>query len=390
MPWSRTSIGHACLVAFLLLQGIAAAAAPDPALVERLAASPGAASALSSQCSPPPGGADGRDKIAEQAIEQFPDYDAPTRRVTGTIRLWGHGSAKRDFMGDLVRAWIEAFHRRQPDVRFDYRMYGTASAVGALYTGAGDIALLGEEISPAAARAFRRAKGYAPTEIEVATGSVDTNYFDYAHMIFVHADNPVECLSLRQLDAIFGEQHKRGDRNIRDWSQLGLGDDWARHRITPYSWKTDEDFGLFFRERVLENSHRWNPDVREYVHGTHADGSQCDQGQRILDALAEDRYGIAISNVRYARPGVKAVALAWQDGGPWTHATTSSLIDRSYPLVRIIPAIVDQPPGRKLAPAIEEFLRFVLSREGQSLLVEHSDYLPLNRRARDTQIGKLK
>ena len=373
----------------ICLLSVAAGVAAEPAPTRGSAAAAESAEHGRVRCTPTANVADDSGDISRRTVEQFPAY-VPQRKVAGTIRLWGHGSAKRDFMGDLVNSWIEAFHRQQPDVRFDYRMYGTASAVGAVYTDAGDIALLGEEISPAATRAFVRAKGYAPTEIEIANGNIDTNYFDYAHMIFVHADNPVECLSLRELDAIFGAQHKRGDRNIRTWAELGLDGDWTQHRITPYSWKTDEDFGLFFRERVLEDSHRWNADVQEFVHGTHADGSQYDHGQRILDALAQDRYGIAISNVRYARPGVKAVALAWKDGGPWVRATTSSLIDRSYPLVRIIPAIVDLPPGRKLSPAVNEFLRFVLSREGQSLMIERSGYLPLDRRSRDAQLRKFK
>src|SRR5207244_11862170 len=98
----------------------------------------------------------------------------------------------------------DACHGEQPGVKFVYKMYGTASAIGALATGAGNVALLGEEISPDAAVMFKRARGYAPTGIQVATGSLDVNFFDYAHMVFVHRDNPVTKLTIAQLDAIFG------------------------------------------------------------------------------------------------------------------------------------------------------------------------------------------
>lgn len=128
---------------------------------------------------------------AVRFVDALPQY-APADKVSGTITLWGHGSFKHDFMGPLVNRWIVAFHNLQPDVQFVYKMYGTASAIGALYTGAGNLAILGEEISPEAALAFRRAKGYAPTGIPIATGSLDVNFFDYAHMIFVHRDNPIE------------------------------------------------------------------------------------------------------------------------------------------------------------------------------------------------------
>ncbi|WP_182466727.1 PstS family phosphate ABC transporter substrate-binding protein [Sphingomonas gilva] len=293
-------------------------------------------------------------------------------------------------MGGLVKAWIAEFRRHQPDVTFDYRMYGTASAIGALYTGAGDIAILGEEISPAAKRAFERARGYPPTGFEIATGSVDANFYDYAHMIFVHKDNPLRGLSLGQLEAIFGVDGRRGREPVRTWSQLGLTGDWADKAIQPYGWKTDVDFALFFRERVLEGSHRWNPAIVELVHGKHADGRQYDHGQRIIDALARNRHGIAISNVRYAVPDVRALPLAWDDDGPYVHATPATLIAQSYPLTRVIPAYVDLPPGAPLEPAQREFLRFLLSREGQRALVEHSGYLPLGPAVRARELARLR
>ncbi len=322
-------------------------------------------------------------------VAALPAY-VPEARVDGTIRVWGHGSFKRDFMGHLVHAWIDAFRAHQPGVRFDYRMYGTASAVGAVYSGAGDIAILGEEISPAAARAFLRAKGYAHTDIPIATGSVDVNFYDYAHMVFVHESNPIDAMSMAQLDAVFGAEHRRSLRNLRTWGELGLDGAWAAKRIQPYAWKTDVDFALFFRERILGDSHRWNPDTQEFVHATRADGSQYDHGQRILDALAADPHGIAISNVRYARPGVKMLRLSREDGGTAQAPTPAALIAQDYPLVRIIPAIVDRAPGEPLAAPVREFLRFVLSREGQSMLIAHSGYLPLSRDVIEVQKARLR
>jgi phosphate transport system substrate-binding protein len=318
----------------------------------------------------------GAEHAALAFVEELPEY-RPAEKVEGRLRIWGHGSFKRDFMGQLLAHWIAEFGKHQPEVTFENRMYGTASAIGALYSGAGDIAILGEEISPAALRAFRRARGYDPTMVEVATGSLDVNFYDYAHMIFVHRDNPVKGLTLAQLDAIFGEEGRRGGGRIRRWGQLGLGTGWTDAAIRPHGWKTDVDFALFFRERVLEGSHRWNGATREYEHEQRPDGTQYDHGQRIVDALAADRHGIAISNIRYARPEVRALPLAWDGKGPFVEATPQTLIDRRYPLVRIIPAYVDVAPGQRMQPAQREFLRFLLSREGQRILIERSGYLPL-------------
>jgi phosphate transport system substrate-binding protein len=328
------------------------------------------------------------DPVVTAAIAALPDY-APRAQVSGTIRLWGHGSAKRNFMGALMTRWADEFARYQPGVRFENHMYGTASAIGALALDQADIALLGEEISPAAATLFRRAKGYAPTGISVATGSLDVNYFDYAHMIFVRRDNPLTSLTLQQVEAIFGAEHRCTPRNVRRWGDVGLKGGWARKPITPYGWKTQVDFGLFISERALCDSHRWNPAIREYAHIKYPDGSQYDHGQQILDALAKDKYGIAISSTFYHNSDVRPLALAWNAKVPAVLPTKASLIDQTYPLVRIIPAYVDHAPGKPLSPAVSEFLRFILSRQGQTALVAESGYLPVGRKILLRERGKL-
>lgn len=307
----------------------------------------------------------------------------------GKSAYLGHGSFKRDFMGKLLASWVDEFSKHHPNVTFENRMYGTASAIGALYSGAADIAILGEEISPAALRAFRRAKGYDPTAIEVATGSVDVNFYDYAHMIFVHRDNPIKGMTLKQLEAVFGEENRRGGGPVRDWGGLGLKGQWRGRAIQPYGWKTDVDFALFFRERVLEGSHRWNGAMRAYEHAVGADGAQVDHGQRMVDALGDDPNGIAISNIRYRNADVRPLPLAWTPEGPFVEATPQSLIDRSYPLVRLIPAYVDVPPGQAMKPAVREFLLFLLSREGQKILIQHSGYLLLGAEFQRRELGKV-
>ena len=321
-------------------------------------------------------------------VDSLPLY-TPSGKVSGTIRLWGHGSPKHDFMGRLMNAWIAGFARYQPDVKFENHLYGTASAIGALYSGAGDIAILGEEISPAAATAFEREQHYPPTGIQIATGSLDVNFFDYAHMVFVHRDNPLQGLTLAQLDAVFGAEHRRGPRNIRMWGELGLTGEWAGRRIQPYGWQVDVDFALFFREAVLEDSHRWNTDLKEFVHVQRPDGTQYDHGQQILDTLAENPAGIAISNVRFVNPGVRPLPLARNEGQPYYEPTKANLIAQTYPLGRIIPAFIDVPPGQPVDPKVREFLRYLLSREGQQALVSDSDYLPLGAEAIRRQLEKL-
>src|SRR5499426_522134 len=107
-----------------------------------------------------------------QTLKSLPHYQ-PQREVSGVIRIWGHGSPKHDFMGRLMKSWEEGFRKFQPGIQIENRMYGTASAIGALYAGAADMAILGEEIHAPAAAAFERVMHYAALKIEIATGSLD-------------------------------------------------------------------------------------------------------------------------------------------------------------------------------------------------------------------------
>ncbi|MDB6113509.1 MAG: hypothetical protein JWQ62_454, partial [Lacunisphaera sp.] len=120
------------------------------------------------------------------------------------------------------------------------------------------------------------------------------------------------------------------------------------------------------------------------------DGTQYDHGQQILDALAKNPSGIAISNVRYANPAVRPLALARREGEPFYEPTKANLIAQTYPLVRIIPAFIDVAPGQLVDPKVREFLRYLLSREGQQALVHDSDYLPLGADAIGRQLEKLR
>jgi phosphate transport system substrate-binding protein len=325
---------------------------------------------------------------ARRVVASFPGY-VPEQQVSGVIRISGHGSAGNPWMRQLLIAWEKDFQRFQPGVRLEYRMYGTSSAIPALFNGTADVAILGEEIDPVAVRTFERVKHYPPTGVDVFTGSVDIRNIDYAQMFFVHKDNPLAKLSLIELDGIFGEEHRRGGTNIRTWGQLGLTGEWADKPITPYGWRIDDSFGIFLQQYLMEGSHEWNCALHEYSHIYRPDGTIYDHGQQILDNLAKDRYGIAVSNIRYAGPDVKPLAIGVTPTGPFYPVTKQTLIDRTYPLARVIPAVIDRAPGTRVDPKVKEFLRYLLSREGQEVVLRDGRYLPLSPAAARNEARKL-
>src|SRR5579872_854762 len=147
--------------------------------------------------------------------QPLPEY-MPGTKAAGTIRIWGHGAKGHDYIETLVRNWESGFHKYHPDVTFDNKLAGTASAIGALYAGSGDLALLGREIWPSETTAFREVRKYEATEIEVVTGSFNIRNKDFALIVYVNKDNPLAQLSLPQVKNVFG------CGNVRTWGDLGL------------------------------------------------------------------------------------------------------------------------------------------------------------------------
>lgn len=304
----------------------------------------------------------------------------PKERVEGTIRIWGHGSygAHTDFVEGLARAWEDGFREHHPDVRFENRLYGTASAIGALYTGQGDLALMGREIWSPEVAAFEEVRGYPPTGVEVLTGSFDVRNKGYALVVFVHKSNPLRELSLAQLDATFGVERRRGHAPVRTWGDLGLDGDWAARPVTLYGLAIARGFADFFQEAVFDGGQLWNPEVREFADEPGSRGGATDGGQKLLEALAQDPDGIGYSGLLYHHPDVRPLALSVGDGDRAVMPTRASVADRSYPLARAITVFLDRRPGQPVEPRLGEFLRYILSREGQQAVLDHgAGYLPV-------------
>jgi phosphate transport system substrate-binding protein len=325
--------------------------------------------------------------VQGQSVDGLPLYK-PRQKVSGLIRIWGHGNSKDDYIKSLVVAWEKEFRRYQPDVQFENTLLGTASAIGSLYEGAGDIAIMGREIWPEEVAAFKEVLHYPPLGIDILTGSLDIRNKDYALVVFVHRDNPITKLSLAELDSVFGCERRRGEQLAKTWSDLGLKGEWAGKPIHVYGYEISRGFGYYFQQVVFKGGSRWNPDMRELGDLRQPDGSLLDAGQRILNALGNDPYGIAYSSLKYANPNAKPIAVGDEQGN-YFPATRETVFEREYPLTRTITAFVNRDPGQRTDPKIREFLRYVLSKEGQQQVLRDGGYLPLTSAATAAERKKL-
>jgi phosphate transport system substrate-binding protein len=321
----------------------------------------------------------------------LPPYKAQ-QRVAGTIRNFGFG------FGGVLKEWETAFRKVQPAVVFDDKLPTSDAAIPALVTGATDLAPDGGEPIITETLSFYESFGYNLTSITVASGAYDVEGRSNGIVIYVNKANPITKLTMRQLDGIFGAERSgglvgfkwmlaggRGPReNIRTWGQLGLTGEWAGKPIQTYG-HAPSGTSRFFQLKVLHNSDKWNPNYREYVEtGSKMIGDD-DPGQlgglhhMLADELAHDKYGIAWTVAPQARnvTDIKPLALAESDGGPYVIPNKTNFASRTYPLVRSVYFYLNRAPNRQLDPKLREFLRFILSREGQDVVAKDGNYLPL-------------
>ncbi len=319
-----------------------------------------------------------------QSLDTLPLYQ-PQETVSGTIRSWGN-----DYEDRLMQYWAEGFHKYHPNVKFSNNLISTATAIAGLYTNNAELGLMGREIWPVEELAFRRMFKYDPLGITVATGAHDVESKTFPMVIFVNKDNPISKLTLSQVDAIFGCERKRGaPMNIRKWGDLGLKGEWADKPINVYGYEIDSGFAFFFARSALKGSLKWNCDLQVFGNATGPDGKPMQGGARSLAALAADKYGIAYSGIRYRNPDVRPIALAASEAGPYVEPTKENTTNRSYPLIRDISIYINRAPGKSIEPTVKEFLRYVLSREGQQAVIREGDYQPLTAAVIREQLRKL-
>lgn len=300
-------------------------------------------------------------------VQAQPAY-APHQQVKGTVRVWGSAQ-----MQELMGLWAAGFRRYEPGVQFHLQMTGTVSAMGGLYGGAADLALMGREIWPEETLAYTQVVGAAPTGIAAAMGSFDVPTKADALMVFVNRDNPLNEIGFDRLAALFG----CGGRCQPTWADAGVSGDWGKQPVHLYGYSPDEGAAKFFRTVVLRGA-EWNCGLHAYVNRRGSGGARVDAGRQIVDALAADPLGIAIANIHYATPAVKTLALSVESGSPVIAADRPSYAAGKYPLTRRVFIYFHcGPPGAACAAAVQEFLRYVLSPQGQEDVKREGAYSPL-------------
>ena len=286
-----------------------------------------------------------------------------TSGVSGSLNSVGS-----DTMNNMMTLWAETFRKYYASVKVQVEGKGSSTAPPALIAGTSQFGPMSRQMRATEIDQFEAKYKYKPTELK-------TSYDALA--VYVHKDNPIEKLTLAQVEAMFGKARKRGyKQNIATWGQVGLTGDWANRPISIYGRNSASGTYGFFKEHVLKNG-----DFKDTVKEQPGSAS-------VVQGITEDRYAIGYSGIGYRTSGVKAVAIAETDAGPFSNGSYADVQSGKYALSRYLYLYINKAPGRPLDPLVGEFVKLIFSKEGQEAVVKDG-YMPLPAKLAQAELAKV-
>ena len=272
-----------------------------------------------------------------------------------------------DTLNNLMTYWAEGFKKQYPNVNLQVEGKGSTTAPPALIEGTSQLGPMSRDMKGAEIDKFEAKFGYKPTKIRVALDGI---------AVYINKDNPIEKLTFQQIDSVFSSTRKRGGKDAKTWGDLGLTGEWANKPISIYGRNSASGTYGFFKEHALSNGDYKNS-VKEQP------GSSS-----VVQGVAEDKYAIGYSGVGYTTSGVKTIKLAEKEGGEYFGESYENVLSRKYPLSRYLNIYINKSPNKPLDPTGREFLSFVLSREGQEIVVKDGFY-PLTAKVAGEDLAKI-
>ena len=306
--------------------------------------------------------------LAGPAVAQVVKVDAGLEEyksvggVSGTV-----SSVGSDTLNNLMTFWAEGFKAMYPNVKIGIEGKGSSTAPPALIEGTSQFGPMSREMKPTEIDAFEKKYGYKPTQVRVAIDAL---------AVYVNKDNPIEGMTVAQVDGLFSTTRKRGGKDVKTWGQLGLTGDWANKPVSLYGRNSASGTYGFFKEHVMQNGD-YKSTVKEQP------GSSA-----VVQGVTSDLGGVGYSGIGYKTSGVKALALG-SAAGQFFEPNYDNAINGKYPISRFLYIYVNKNPNEPLGKMELEFLRYVLSRQGQEIVVKDG-YFPLPLSVAQDSLSKLK
>ncbi|WP_417657794.1 PstS family phosphate ABC transporter substrate-binding protein [Pseudidiomarina aestuarii] len=288
--------------------------------------------------------------LAQKATDNLPEYE----KVSG---LSGNlSSVGSDTLANMMTFWAEEFKRQYPNVNMQIQAAGSSTAPPALTEGTSNFGPMSRAMKSKEIESFEKRHGYKPTQVRVAIDAL---------AVFVHKDNPIEGMTIAEVDAVFSNTRLCGaNQQVQRWSDLGLTGAWENRDLQLYGRNSVSGTYGYFKEIALCDGD-FRPNVNEQP------GSAS-----VVQSVSTSLNAIGYSGIGYLTSGVKTVPIAVEEGAEFVDATTENSLAGKYPLARFLYVYVNKHPNKPLDPATAEFLKMVLSKTGQEI-VDKDGYIPL-------------
>ncbi|MCU0224760.1 MAG: phosphate ABC transporter substrate-binding protein [Acidobacteria bacterium] len=300
-----------------------------------------------------------------QAVKVDPNVPvySKTSGVAGNL-----SSVGSDTMNNLMTLWAEGFGGIYPNVKVQVEGKGSSTAPPALISGTAQFGPMSRTMKASEIDEFEKKFGYKPLGIRVAIDGL---------AVFVNKDNPLNQLTLQQVDAIFSKNRTCGAAaEVRTWGELGLTGTWADKPVSLYGRNSASGTYGYFKEHALCKG-----DYKDTVKEQPGSAS-------VVQGIEKDLYGIGYSGIGYKTSGVKALALAAKPGEPFINDEFENVLAGKYPLSRFLYVYVNRKPGEPLDPTVKQFLTYALTRAGQEVVVKDG-YLPMSAKMVAEELKKL-
>tara|TARA_R110000868_G_scaffold31905_2_gene116533 strand:+ start:3001 stop:3972 length:972 start_codon:yes stop_codon:yes gene_type:complete len=259
-----------------------------------------------------------------------------------------------DTLNNLMTLWTEGFRKEYPNVKIEIEGKGSGTAPPALISGTAHFGPMSRPMKSGEVDDFEKNYGYKPMPMRAAVDAL---------AVFVHKDNPIKCLSLAQVDAIFSKTRKRGlEKDAVTWGQVGLAGEWADKPISVYGRNSASGTYGYFKEVALADGD-YKDSVKEQP------GSSA-----VVQSVATDKYAIGYSGVGYKTADVRSVPIAADNGGECFDASAENAYEGQYAIARFLYIYMNKKPGNPLDPLRGEFVKYVLSKQGQEAVVKDGYY----------------
>jgi phosphate transport system substrate-binding protein len=270
-------------------------------------------------------------------------------------------------MRDMLEPIAALFTAAHPDIRLKLVLPGTRFAPAALARGESAFAPMGALFTPPQLTEYRAIRSEDPVAFRVAHASLDPKALSGPLAVFVHRDNPLVSLTLEQVARVFSGE-------ARQWSHLGVEGRWAQRPIATYGLSAGTALSYAFKDAAMG--------ARAFTSRM----SGLPQSAEVVQKVSQDRDGIGFAAAMRATGGARVLPLAVRDGDDPVAPTEESIVAGRYPLDRFLLIYAPRP----VTPLVAEFLRLVLSYEGQSAVAATPQkYLPLSADDAAKEMGKL-